>query len=67
MSQRLVDRSSADFNGRDVAVASIEKNDTQDLLVQKLHVGAGSVDRFRLVERLRKGVFGFGYSKDVVV
>ena len=64
MSQRLVDRSSADFNSRAMPIAGIEKNDTQDLLVQKLHISAGFIDRFRVVELLREGVFGFGYGED---
>ncbi len=59
--KRLVDGSSADFNGRDLAVAGIEKDDTQNLLVEKLHIGARSVDRFRVIELARTGVLGFGY------
>jgi hypothetical protein len=44
MSQRLVDTSFGDVNGRDVAVAGVHQNDTQKLLVEKLHIGAGSID-----------------------
>ena len=44
MSQRLIDTSFGDFNGRDVAVASVQQNDAQDLLVEKLHIGAGSIN-----------------------
>jgi hypothetical protein len=44
MSQRLIDTSFADFNGRDVAVARVHQNDPQNLLVEKLHIGAGSID-----------------------
>jgi hypothetical protein len=63
MSQRLVDGSSADFNGRDVAEASIQKDDTQDLLVKQLHVGAGFVNHFGIVESLGECLFGFGDSE----
>src|SRR5260221_11605083 len=59
--KRLVDGSSGDFNGRDLAVAGIEKDDTQNLLVEKLHIGARSVDRFRVVEVARTCVLSFGY------
>src|ERR1700736_3209154 len=44
MSQRFIDTSFIDFNGRDVAVARVQQNDAQDLLVEKLHIGAGSID-----------------------
>jgi hypothetical protein len=44
MSQRLIDTSFGDFNGRDVAVAGVQQNDAQNLLVEKLHIGAGSID-----------------------
>jgi len=31
-------------NGRDVAEAGIQQNDAQDLLVEKLPIGAGSIN-----------------------
>ena len=40
MSQRLVNTSLADFQGRDVAVARVQQNDPQNLLVEKLHIRA---------------------------
>jgi hypothetical protein len=46
-----------------MTVTGIKKNDTQYLLVRNLHFGAGSIDRFRLVERFRKGVLGFAYGR----
>jgi hypothetical protein len=46
-----------------MAVAGIEKDDTQDLLVE-LDIGAGFIDRFRVVELLGEGVLGFGYGED---
>jgi hypothetical protein len=42
MSQRFVDTPFSDFNGRNVAEARVQQNDAQNLLVEKLHVGAGS-------------------------
>jgi len=47
-----------------MAVAGIEKNYPKDFLVQKLHVGAGFIDRFRVVELRRERVLGFSYGKD---
>ena len=44
MSQRLVDTSFGNFNGRDVAEARVQQNDAQNLLVEKLHIRAGSID-----------------------
>src|ERR1700693_4987110 len=43
MTQRLVDTSLGDFNGGDVAVARVQQNDPHNLLVEKLHIGAGSI------------------------
>jgi len=42
MSQRTVDTSLRDFNGRDMPAACVQQNGTQDLLVEKLHIGTGS-------------------------
>jgi hypothetical protein len=42
--QRFIDTSFGDFNGRDVVVARVQQNDAQNLLVEKLHIGAGSID-----------------------
>ena len=44
MSQRLVYASFSDFDGRNVAVARVQQNDAQNLLVEKLHIGAGSIN-----------------------
>ena len=44
ISQRLIDTSFSDFNGRDVALARVQQNDSQNLLIEKLHIGAGSID-----------------------
>jgi hypothetical protein len=32
-------------------------------LFEKLHIGTGSIDWFRVVELLRMGVLGFGYGR----
>jgi hypothetical protein len=63
MSQRFVNTSLGDFNGRTVAVACVQKKNAEHLLVEKLHVGASPIDRFRIVELLRTGVLSFGYSE----
>src|ERR1700738_1095678 len=47
ISQRLVNTSLGDFKGRNVAVARVQQNNAQNLLVEKLHIGAGSIDRSR--------------------
>jgi hypothetical protein len=44
MSQRFIYTSFSDFNGRNVAVARVQQNDAQNLLVEKLHIRAGSID-----------------------
>jgi hypothetical protein len=44
LSQRLVNTSLCDFNGRAVAVARVQQNDAQHLLAEKLHICAGSID-----------------------
>ena len=58
MSQRLVNSSLGNFNGRAMAVARVQQNDAQHLLAEKLHICAGSIDCFGVVELLRTGVFG---------
>ena len=44
MSQRFVYASFSDFNGRDLAIALVQQNGAQDLLVNKLHIGTGLIE-----------------------
>jgi hypothetical protein len=62
ISQRLVNTSLGDFNGRDVAVASVQQNDPQNLLVKKASYPRRLHESIRVVELLRTGVFSFGYG-----
>jgi hypothetical protein len=39
------------------------QNDAQHLLAEKLHICAGSIDSFWVVELLRTGVLSFGFSE----
>ena len=57
MSQRFVESAFRNINHRDQASLYIEEQHSKDLLIQKLHVGTGSVDRFGIVEQIRTSVF----------
>src|SRR5260370_30732458 len=57
MNQRFVESAFRNINHRDQASLCIEEHDSKDLLIQKLHVGTGSVNRFWIVEHLGTSVF----------
>ena len=44
MSERLVKGAVRNINHRDQASLCIEEHDSKNLLIQKLHVGTGSID-----------------------
>ena len=61
MGKRLVDGSLANFNGRDLCVAGVQRMTQRDLQIEKLHISASPIDRFGVVQANRQSVLTFGY------
>ena len=57
MSERFVKSAFCNINHRDRASLCIEEHDSKYLLIEELHVGTGSVDRFGIVKHVRTSVF----------
>src|ERR1700757_4541231 len=60
MSKRLVESTLGNIDHCDQSLARIKQDNPQNLLIEKLHISASSINRFRAVERFRTRVLAFG-------
>src|SRR5258707_15483432 len=60
--QRFVKATLSDVNHRDQPLAGIKQDYTQDLLIEKLHFGAGAINGVRAIEDSRTRMLTFGNS-----
>src|ERR1700739_3942772 len=60
MSKRLVESTLSNIDHCDQSLARIKQDNPQNLLIEKLHLSAGTINRFRAVECFRTRVLAFG-------
>src|ERR1700748_2386394 len=60
MSKRLVESTLGNIDYCDQSLARIKQDNPQNLLIEKLHISAGTINRFRAVECFRTRVLAFG-------
>src|SRR5258708_30806112 len=60
MSKRLVESTLGNIDHCDQSLARIKQDNPQNLLIEKLHISAGTINRFRAVECFRTRVLAFG-------
>src|SRR6201984_3329619 len=60
MSKRLVESTLGNIDHCDQSLARIKQDNPQNLLIEKLHISAGTINRFRAVECFRTRMFTFG-------
>jgi hypothetical protein len=56
MSHGLVEGAFRNINYRDQTLLSIQQHDSKHFLIEKLHIGTGSIDRFRIIKGLGTSV-----------
>jgi hypothetical protein len=59
MSQSLAEGTFRNINHRDQALFCTQEHDSKHFLSEKLHIGTGSQDRFRIIEDVRTSVLTF--------
>src|ERR1700760_1419023 len=60
MSKRLVESALGNIDHCDQSLARIKQDNPQNLLIEKLHISAGTINKFRAVECFRTRVLAFG-------
>src|ERR1700751_1636912 len=60
MSKRLVESTLGNIDHCDQSLARIKQDNPQNLLIEKLHISAGTINRFWAVECFRTRVLAFG-------
>src|SRR5258708_15122924 len=60
MSKRLVESTLGNIDHCDQSVARIKQDNPQNLLIEKLHISAGTINRFRAVECFATSMFTLG-------
>src|SRR5258708_37658600 len=60
MSKRLVESTLGNIDHCDQSLARIKQDNPQNLLIEKLHIRAGTINRFRAVECFRTRVLTLG-------
>src|SRR5258708_25503274 len=60
MSQRFVDAAFGNISASDQVLLCIEQHDSQNFLSEELHVGAGSINGFLVIEHIRTSMLTLG-------